>query len=133
MSDAGLEPNCWKVVSREGSQSFSSYSLIQFLGVRYVIGRPSHPRTGCGPLAVFRDFGDARDFSPAAAHSSSDSRIFAAHGTNLREPSCLDDGALWLKSGHRTGAQDLPDGTLLADSVTLLREVIPATPPRTSP
>ena len=123
MSDATLKPNCWKVVTREGSRIFSSYSMIRFLGVRYMIGRPSYPNTGCGPLAVFRHLGDARDFSLAAAHASSDFHIFAAHGTNLRAPSCLDDGALWLSNGHRTGTRDLCDGTLLADSVTLLRDV----------
>ena len=127
MTDA----NCYKLVNRAEEKllsiALSSLGADSPHAVTYEIGRKTHPKTGCGRLAVFESADAARRFMSRAILDKRDApELYAAFGKDLRKArGPAADLYLSLDGGRRKLLPNdfLPPGTLTARSVTLIEQV----------
>ena len=88
--------------------------------VEYRTGSKTKPAEGCGPLAVFRYKAHAEAywcFIGSRTH-----KVFECTAENVRVPP--EHGKImWSERDCVLACEYRPTGTLLADSVTLIREV----------
>ena len=98
----------WKVVHKD-DKSGKMYSAIASNLVEYRFNEITRPRKGCGPLAVYKTRRQARQF------------IFGNMVVRCQYiPS--KHTCIWnRRPGHRE-LSTLPDGTVLADAVRLVRK-----------
>ena len=52
----------WKVLSRRSKHLYSAMVHVPIAKTRYIIGKKTFPRSGCGPLAVFKTEQQAQAF-----------------------------------------------------------------------
>lgn len=102
----------YKVVRDDGEGHLQSAMRLGKV-LHYQRGKPTIPRSGDGPLAVFDNLFWARDFQEV--HYSL--RVFRCRFRTSRETS------IWAKGKGTRYLIELPSGTRCADSVTLLYEV----------
>ena len=122
--------NGYKLVSNGPKDRLESFSFMNNKsGVEYAKETPSYPRTGCGPLCVFNSLEIAKQYIRDMAIYKRDGKAIGDYGrlfTCSYEPS--DETGVWFLT-MREGAAvftslcDLPNGTCLAKSVTLIEEL----------
>ncbi len=102
----------YKVVSQRNKKLESWCFLPSVAGVRYVIGKETRPQTGCGPLCVFSSLRSVQENLPNLSDP-----IYRCYFTPSRKRS------VWRKDKETTPLSELPNGTRLATSVTLLERI----------
>jgi len=110
----------YKIVSIQncfGTPYYASYSMYGGSRVFYEVGKEAKPHPGCGPLAVFSTLELACSFSGARCYQAFGDlfAIWKCEYTPSKEIS------VW---SHHSEKWNLPEGTVLADSVILLERVL---------
>jgi hypothetical protein len=108
----------YKVVKSVDGLFCSYTSMIEWVGQyacnEYILGKISKPNPGAGPLCVFRTIGQARDFCDGS---------FGVAILKVRYvPS--KQTAVWDGVSRHVSLSDLPEGTVLADSVTPIKRMV---------
>ena len=111
--------NYYKVCTALPGGALLSYVFPSSIAIEYVFGEVTKPRPGDGPLAVFDSKEAVADFTEQE-QGGDPVKVFECTAENVREPDA--DEAVWSGNSYMAGAY-LPAGTLLANSVTLTREL----------
>lgn len=108
----------YKVLSNPDVDGGGSWCYNSTGAARYRNGLTTNRKQNCGPLATFKTFEDAAFFLLTQSNSRAH---FAIHECTI-DPSTDKD--LWCPNQAGVVAGKLPQGTILADSVTLGRRVL---------
>ena len=112
--------NCfYKVCEIWPNGSLQSVAAPPRARVKYQIGKRTVPSEGCGPLAVFGSKGEAvayMDWYTRHMHN-----VFECEAVNVRKPA--ESGKIMWSERSYVLSDQYPSGTLLADAVTLTREL----------
>ena len=121
----------YKVVKKENGRFCSYTSSIEFIDLRscveYILGRTSKPKSGSGPLCVFRTLNQARQcydssfgvailkvrYVPSKKRSVWVTRYLLSKNQSIRVGRFI-----------RMTLKRMPKGTVLADSVTPIKEMV---------
>ena len=110
----------YKVVRSENKKLVS---VLIAWGVRYIIGKKTVLRKNCGPLCVFETEDFAKNFCRHLIEDGSE-RVYKCKIKKSRKKHVwytVDCGSSFFRS--RSTIEKLPEGTILADEVTLLERV----------
>ena len=129
------ETNCYKLVNRAEGKLLSlvlSTSLAtsgRRHAIDYEIGKETRPEADCGRLAVFESAETARRFLDRCGVGKAEiPELYAAYGEDLQKArGGADPADLYLKVDEdryrRWPNTLLPEGTMTAESVTLIERV----------
>ena len=108
----------YKVVKKENGRFCSYTGIIEWLSldgcVEYTLGKTARPKDGSGPLCVFRTLDQARSLCDVS---------FGAAILKVRYvPS--KQKSIWVRDSMHLSLGELREGTVLADSVTPIKEMV---------
>lgn len=113
----------YKVVRRYGNllTSYNGKPLDYHGLLTYIIGEETKPMKNCGPLAVFRDINSARlfifkDMYPADVVKNRNVDYYY----QIFPCKIVKSDRNYLSDGYYTVQNNLPEGTVFADSIILL-------------